>query len=151
MNQHSARIPDAAALPREPAIIVGKDDLERLRAIVESNLFGRDEEAAERLAAELDRAIVVAQDAVPPDVVTMSSRIVFEDSETGRQREITLCEPREADPSRGKISVLAPVAAALLGLRVGDSIDWPLPNGRRATLRITSVPYQPEAAGHIGR
>jgi regulator of nucleoside diphosphate kinase len=128
-----------AAFPHEPAIIVGKHDLERLRAVVESNLFGRDEEAAERLGAELDRAIVVPQDAVPPEIVTVGSRVVFEDADTGRTREVTLCEPRDADPSQGRVSILAPVGSALLGLGVGETIDWPLPNGRTGTFRIVAV------------
>jgi regulator of nucleoside diphosphate kinase len=141
MNLHRERTRETA-FPREPSIIIGKADLERLRAVVESNLFGRDEEAAERLGAELDRAIVVPQDAVPPEIVTMASRVVFEDADTGRTREITLSEPRDADPSQGRISILAPVGTALLGLGVGESIDWPLPNGRTGTFRIAAVNRQ---------
>ncbi len=124
---------------REPAIILGKEDVERLRAVVEAHAFGRDAAATERLEAELDRATIVPQAEVPPDVVTMNARIVFEDPEAGRRREITLSYPRDADPANGRISILAPVAMALLGLRVGDSIDWPLPGGRKATFRIASI------------
>lgn len=64
---------------------------------------------------------------------------------SGRPRQITLCEPRDADPSQGRISILAPVGTALLGLGVGDSIDWPLPNGRTGTFRIAAVSRQPGA------
>ncbi len=138
-NQNVAVRTKRAAPNREPAIILGKEDVERLRTVVEAHVFGRDEPAAERLEAELDRATVVPQAEVPPDVVTMNARIVFEDPEAGRRREITLCYPRDADPASGRISVLAPVAMALLGLRVGDSIDWPLPGGRKATFRIASI------------
>ncbi len=131
---------------RQPAVIVGSGDLARLRAVVEWHLSGRDREAAERLEAELDRAIVIPQEDLPPEIVTMDSCVVFEDVEAGRTREITLCYPREADPARGRISILAPVATALLELRVGDSIEWPMPDHRKATLRITSVLSQPDAA-----
>lgn len=143
-NQTVATRVRPAGSSREPAIIIGREDVERLRAVVEAHAFGRDEAAAERLEAELDRAVVVPQDEVPPDVVKMNARIVFEDPEAGRRREITLCYPRDADPASGRISVLAPVAMALLGLRLGDSIDWPLPGGRKATFRITSILEQPE-------
>ncbi len=139
----------ARSRPREPAIILGDADVARLRAVVEWYLSGRDREAAERLEAELDRAVVVPQRQVPPEIVTMGSRVLFEDAESGRRREITLSYPREADPASGRISILAPVAAALLGLRVGDSIDWPLPDGRKATLRIAAVLYQPESASDV--
>lgn len=128
-----------------PAIIIGDADLPRLREVVENHLCGRDRVAAERLEEELDRAVVVPQAQVPPRVATMEARIVFEETEHERRREITLCYPRDADPSRGRISILAPVASALLGLGVGDAIDWPMPDGRHATLRIASVLSRPEA------
>lgn len=132
-----------------PPIILGSDDMARLRAVVEAFLGGRDRIAAQRLEAELDRAIVVPQAEVPPEIVTMNSRVLFEDATTGRTREITLSYPREADPSDGRVSILAPVAAALLGLGVGDAIEWPMPDGRRSRLRIAEVLYQPEAAGDV--
>ncbi len=103
--------------------------------------------AAEQLELELDRAVVVPQDQIPPDVVTMRSRILFEDLETGRRREATLVYPEESDVDQSRISILAPVGVAVLGLKVGDTIEWPLPNARRARLRIVEVLYQPEAAG----
>ena len=118
---------------------------------MEAHASGRDEAAAERLEAELDRAAVVPQPEVPRDVVKMNARIVFEDPEAGRRREITLCYPRDADPARGRISILAPVAMALLGLRIGDSIDWPLPGGRKATFRIASIVAQPEEQSAASR
>jgi regulator of nucleoside diphosphate kinase len=55
--------------------------------------------------------------------------------------------PREADIDAGKISILVPVGSALLGLRVGQSIDWTLPGGRKRRYRVIAVPYQPEAEG----
>lgn len=70
---------------------------------------------------------------------------------TVRSRAITLCHPDEADPANGRISILAPVATALLGLGVGDTIDWPMPDGKTARLQITSVLYQPETAGEVHR
>jgi regulator of nucleoside diphosphate kinase len=33
----------------------------------------------------------------------------------------------------------------LLGLTVGDAIDWPIPGGRTTRVRVIAVPYQPEA------
>jgi regulator of nucleoside diphosphate kinase len=52
---------------------------------------------------------------------------------------VTLVYPSEANVEAGKISVLAPVGAALIGLRVGQSIRWPLPDGRERTLEVMSV------------
>lgn len=148
MQQQVAH-PSTGAQLREPAIILGNADLARLRAIVARRLDGRDHRAAERLEAELDRAIVVPQAVVPPEIVTMDSRIVFRDVGAGRSRVITLCQPDEADPATGRISILAPVATALLGLGVGDSIDWPMPGGMNVRLQVTSIVHRPEAAGDV--
>ena len=130
------------------AIHVTRQDLERLRGVVATHEAGRDAAAAQQLETELDRAVVVPSDELPADVVTMHSRVVFED-ETGRRRDVQLVYPWEAAPERGRISILAPVGVALLGLSVGQVIDWPMPNGRTASLRIVSVLYQPEAAGDL--
>ncbi|MNC89208.1 Regulator of nucleoside diphosphate kinase [compost metagenome] len=83
---------------------------------------------------------------IPRDVVTMNSRVVFENETTGERREVTLVYPHEADIDAGKISILVPVGSALLGLRVGQSIDWELPSGEKHRYRVIDVPYQPERA-----
>ena len=103
---------------------------------------------AANLAPELDRADIVPFRAVPADVVTMNSRVAFADETTGEFRIVTIVYPDEADPSEGKISVMAPVGSALLGLSVGQSIEWCFPDGRPRTLRVVELLYQPEAAGN---
>lgn len=85
----------------------------------------------------------------PGNVVTMNSRVVFKDEETSESREVSLVYPKDSDPQQGRISVFAPVGAALLGLSVGQTIDWPLPQGRLKRYRVVEVVYQPEAAGHL--
>jgi regulator of nucleoside diphosphate kinase len=132
-----------------PAVRITAVDMARLQAVVERHLEGSRAAAAEQLELELDRALVTPQDQIPPDVVTMRSRIHFEDMETGRRREATLVYPEEANIDQSMISILAPVGLAVLGLKVGDIIEWPLPNARLARLRILEVLYQPEAAGHF--
>jgi regulator of nucleoside diphosphate kinase len=132
-----------------PAVRITAVDMARLQAVVERHLEGSRAAAAEQLELELDRALVTPQDQIPPDVVTMRSRIHFEDLETGRRREATLVYPEEANIDQSMISILAPVGLAVLGLKVGDIIEWPLPNARLARLRILEVLYQPEAAGHF--
>ena len=100
-----------------------------------------------RLDEELERAVVVPSTAIPPNVVTMNSRFTFVDVQTDVATSVQLVYPSDADATRGKLSVFAPMGAALLGLSVGQSIAWVLPNGRKRTVRVTSVDYQPEAAG----
>jgi regulator of nucleoside diphosphate kinase len=95
------------------------------------------------LQRELDRAIVVSAEAVPPDVVTMNSRVLYTDESTGVRRLVTIVWPDEADGTNGRVSVLAPVGSALLGLSVGQSIEWEFPDGRRRRLRLEDVLSQP--------
>lgn len=117
-----------------PQIIVALEDRDRLlRLLVHSST-----ELAEQLGAELERARVVPADQVPPDVVVMESELEYEDAATGRRRSIQLVYPIDADAAAGKISVLAPLGCALLGLRVGQEIDWHMPGGDRR-LRVVRV------------
>ncbi len=146
---NSRAVIDQRFMTTPPALHITAEDMERLRAVVERHLEGSRAAAAEQLELELDRASVVPQGQIPPDVVTMRSRILFEDTETGRRREATLAYPEEANIEQSRISILAPVGLAVLGLKVGDIIEWPLPNARLARLRIMEVLYQPEAAGDL--
>lgn len=131
----------------ERRIFVTRQDLSRLHALIEGVAASRNVDAAEALESELSQAHVVDPAQIPADVVTMHSRVRFLDASNGNLREVTLVFPHEAAANEGRISILAPVGAALLGLRRGDSIDWPMPNGRKKTLQILDVTYQPEAAG----
>lgn len=100
----------------------------------------------ESLIEELDRAHIVPPKGIPADVVTMNSRVRLLDMSKGDELVYTLVFPRDADAATGKISILAPIGTAILGFRVGEVIEWPVPLGTRK-LRIEEILYQPEAAG----
>lgn len=118
-------------------LIITENDLRLLRMLKPHN----------ELQHELDRAIVVSSEAVPKGVVTMNSRVRYVDETTGERRLVQVVYPSEADASDGKVSVLAPVGAALLGLSVGQAIEWVFPDGTRRRLRVEDVSDQPESAG----
>ncbi|MCB9673350.1 MAG: nucleoside diphosphate kinase regulator [Alphaproteobacteria bacterium] len=130
-----------------PEIIVTESDHERLTAILRG--LPAQHAVAVLLRRELDRAEIVESMEVPGDVVTMNSQVVLEDPETGQRHHVTLVYPSAANFDVGRLSILAPVGAALLGLRPGQTIDWPLPSGRVRTIRVVSVDWQPEAAGEL--
>lgn len=138
--------PQRAATPR---LIVTEEDYDRLTGVVERYGSGRQPEPAEQLDAELARAKIVPRGQVPPNVVTMRSRVVVRDLATGRDREFTLVYPEEADAGQSRLSVLAPVGIAVLGLKEGDEIEWTLPGGDTTTIRVVSVGFQPEAEGRF--
>jgi regulator of nucleoside diphosphate kinase len=93
----------------------------------------------------LDRAEVVPSEDIPNDVVTMHSEVRITDLTADEERTFTLVYPVESDSTRGRISILAPIATALLGYRVGDTVEWKVPAGVRR-LRIDAILHQPEAA-----
>ena len=103
-----------------------------------------------RLRAELEGAIIVPRETVPHDVVRMNSRIRYLDESTGQRNEIEIVYPSDADPRAGKVSVLAPVGSALIGLSVGQQIDWDFPNGRSIRLRVEEVLAQQESLAAVG-
>jgi regulator of nucleoside diphosphate kinase len=127
-----------------PRIVLSRFDFAQLESILRNYGSRPDLDA---LRDELERAEIVEPESVPATVVTMNSSVRFLDEESGRESEITLVYPAFADIEANRISVLAPVGAALLGLSVGDSIDWPMPNSRTRSLKVVAVTYQPEAAG----
>ncbi len=130
-------------------VFVTRQDFDRLTQLLESHVSRRDKSALTALEEELGRASVVESTKIPADVVTMNSRVRFEDLDTGERSEVTLVYPQDGNVDEGKISVLAPVGSALLGLSVGQSISWPLPGVKTRNLRVVSVTYQPEAAGDL--
>jgi regulator of nucleoside diphosphate kinase len=125
------------------SILVTEQDFERLALLI----MHSNGPNALALEEELGRAEVVSQKEIPGDVVTMNSIVTFIAKDTGKESEIKLVYPKDADVTKGHVSVLAPVGIALIGLRVGQSIDWPMPNGQSRQLTVTGIKYQPEASG----
>ena len=131
-----------------PSITITRLDLQRLEHLLDSlEDFGP---GAVALQAELDRADVVGHDEVPAGVVTMNSRVHCREESSGKDYHLTLVYPQDAG-AEGTVSILAPVGSALLGLSVGQHIDWIAPGGKVLKLTLLAVEYQPEAAGEYQR
>lgn len=101
----------------------------------------------ETLEEILDMARVVSPEQVPQKVVTMNSKVQFEDTPAGEAGIVTVVHPGEMDAASGRISVLSPVGAALIGLSEGEETELPLPRGQTRRIRIMSVLQQPNAQG----
>lgn len=131
-------------------IYVTEFDYQRLSGMIERmrERNGVDKEYVNKLEAELDRAEIVAPKDIPANVITMRSKVRLKDLVSGETNVYSLVFPTEADSSEGKISVLAPIGTAILGYKLGDTIEWPVPSGLRR-LRVDKVLYQPEAAGNF--
>ncbi len=132
-----------------PDLLVSRLDCERIEALLEQPLA--DAAHASALRDELARAQILEPQAMPADVITMNSTARFREEESGEEREMTLVYPRDAHGEADRVSILAPVGTALLGLRVGQTIDWQVPGGRKVRLQVLAIRYQPEAAGEYHR
>jgi regulator of nucleoside diphosphate kinase len=122
-----------------------RDRLEELIAAAEE-FEDQNRKDLHDLQEELDRARIVEPKKVPPDVVTMNSRVLLRDVDTSEEMTYTLVFPKDADIDSGAISVLAPVGTAILGYSEGDVVEWQVPSGRRR-ISVEKILYQPEAAG----
>jgi len=134
-----------------PEIVMTNADLARLRRLLASSTDPRDLDAVELLGEEMARARAVLADEIPEDIVTMNSQVRYVDTTSGESRTVTVVYPEEADPRAGRVSVLAPIGCALLGLRVGQIIEWALPDGEVRSFLVEEVSYQPERAGELHR
>ncbi len=135
-------------LPKTASIYITEPDHQRLSGLIEltRQRNGVDREYLNKLEAELDRAEIVDPKDIPADVITMRSKVRLKDLVSGEANTYSLVFPTEADFSEGKISILAPIGTAILGYKLGDVIEWPVPSGLRS-LKVDEVLYQPEAAG----
>ncbi|MDX5406737.1 MAG: nucleoside diphosphate kinase regulator [Chromatiaceae bacterium] len=133
---------------KTPDITLSTTDFERLDKL----LAGLNDSTPgyDTLNQELERAILVEPAQLPADVVSMNSTVRFRLA-NGKQSTLTLVYPKDADGSGDKISILAPVGSALLGLKCGDTINWPLPGGDMSTINVEEVLYQPEREGAFHR
>jgi transcription elongation factor GreA len=73
------------------------------------------------------------------DRVTFASTVRLED-EAGKEVRYWIVGSDEADPTKGRISILAPLARTLIGKRVGDSVTAQLPGGKK-TFEILEVNF----------
>lgn len=118
-------------------------DHARLSRLLERQSGG----AGEDLQELLDFSDLVDPREMAPDVVTMNSRVLLADADSGQRQELTLCYPEQAQPADGRVSVLSPIGASLLGARVGSTVQWSPPAGAARRAQVLGLAYQPEAAG----
>jgi regulator of nucleoside diphosphate kinase len=116
-------------------LVVKESDYERLLGLIEKSAS----EIARQLEDELSRAEVVDDNCYPGDAVCMGSKVEFVDLNTDKKSELILVYPRQASVDDMRVSILTPMGSALIGMRIGGVIDWVLPNGKTARIKILSI------------
>jgi regulator of nucleoside diphosphate kinase len=131
-----------------PSTFLTTKDVEKLRDLIREAYHTeyRGSDYLKLLSAEMEKASVVDPDQIPADVITLNSTARLIDQDTDEEMVYTLVFPEDADPSQGKISILAPIGTAMLGYKVGDTFEWDTPGGKRI-IHVREVLYQPETSG----
>lgn len=106
------------------SIVISKSDYSRI-----SELLMKLNQINSSLAEEIERAQVVGDEELPADVVRVGSIVRFKDVETQQISTLTLVYPEESSSQENRVSILAPVGSALIGLRPGQVIEWAIPRG----------------------
>ncbi|QMU29676.1 nucleoside diphosphate kinase regulator [Adhaeribacter radiodurans] len=129
-------------------IYITDRDYLRLQSLVQLVHITRGPQIIKALSTVLKRAKVIASEQIQKDIITMNSRVRIKELKNSEEMEIKIVYPKDAHLPKGRISVLAPVGTAVLGCKVGDEIDWLLPQGT-VTYKIEELIYQPEAGGDL--
>ncbi|MBU2574706.1 MAG: GreA/GreB family elongation factor [Elusimicrobia bacterium] len=131
------------------ALYITKPNCERLRKYLSSGGANgsRDRGSPEMLGEEIRKRKIVDSRKIAPDIVTMNSRVKLKDIDTNEEMLVTLVFPDDSNIEQGKLSVLSPIGAAVLGHSLGDIIERKVP-ARVRRIQIEEICYQPEAAGN---
>ncbi|NLO97556.1 MAG: nucleoside diphosphate kinase regulator [Peptococcaceae bacterium] len=127
-------------------IYITETDKHKLLKIIDKTKYDqpKNKEILNELEKEINRAVVIAPDQLPGDVISMNSKVLlaFGDEE----EEYTLVYPEDADISQNRISVLSPIGTAILGYSEGSVIEWKVPDGI-VKITVKKILFQPEASG----
>lgn len=121
-------------------LILRMDDYKLLTSYL-NNWYGNtlvERKSAQELQEELKRARLVDKEDFPSDTVRLNSRVKIKADGRDEVMELMLVMPDKADMKERKISVVAPVGAALIGFRQGQRVSWQVPSGKR-TFTILEV------------
>lgn len=127
-------------------IYITETDRDRIRKLIEEELdIGhRMSSSIKTLEREINSATIVPSRQLPRNVISMNSRALL--CLNGRNVEVALVYPQDADWAAGKLSVFSPIGTAILGYGEGDRVTWDVPSGT-TEIHISKILYQPEAAG----
>lgn len=121
-----------------PPIKIRQSDSQRLAQLAEAAAETAPD-TADFLAGEIERATVIPDTMSLAGVVGMESDVIFRDDATGLQKQVKLVYPKSADIGEGRISVLTPIGAALIGLSAGQAISFETPSGELRSLTVLEV------------
>lgn len=88
---------------------------------------------------DMIRHAKIIEDSSNNNVVQIGKTVTFIELPDGDKEQYQIVGSAEADPFEGKISNESPIAASLLGAKLKDEINVPLPNGNEMKVKIVSI------------
>ena len=131
-------------------IYITQHDLQRLKKLLndipeESHHHNF---SVQELINEMNRAIIISPKEVPENVITMNSRVLLRDVESGKDMTLWLVFPDKMDAVKNPVSILSPLGTAMIGYKVGDDFTWESPTGKKQ-IEVLDILYQPERVGNF--
>lgn len=122
-------------------VILGEEDFRMLKKFSEQ--FSSNAKSHEMtLSYELNRAIVVEDDVLPPSCIRLNSYVKVRELTSNKEMEFSIVLPAYSNFKENKISVLTPMGSALIGLCKGEKVEWKMPGGMKS-LEILEVIQNP--------
>jgi regulator of nucleoside diphosphate kinase len=110
-------------------IILSKGDYVLLTSFIRNHASGFSNYSLKKLAIELQSAKVVSTEKLPKDSVRLNSEVKIKEAGQEETIHVKLVMPSEADINKKRISIFAPLSAALIGYRKKDVVEWEMPSG----------------------
>lgn len=117
-------------------VVLCEDDYKKLSGLLNVSALNPADEMT--LAHEINRAIVVRNEAFPPNTIRINSLVKILDKGSNKEREFIIVMPEDVNIREKKISIFTPMAAAIIGFRIGDDVVWKMPSGLK-NLKIMDV------------
>lgn len=118
---------------QQQALLLSKDDPVTQQALAP---LGRD---LRYLETRLENVILIDPTTQPKDTVLFGTTVNVEDEE-GNPHQFTIVGEDEADIALNKVSWVSPIAKALIGHKVGETVSWQRPAGN-LNLEILAISY----------
>lgn len=87
------------------------------------------EERIGKLENTLRNAVVISDEDISLDSVSVGTKVTLKDMEYDEEVEYSIVGSAEADPYEGRISNESPVGSTLIGSKVGDIVSIQVPDG----------------------
>jgi regulator of nucleoside diphosphate kinase len=126
-------------MAKAPETFICADDAAAIARLLHDDAAAQAAEARDDLAEKLREANIVPRRALPRGIVRLDSQVLYEELPSGARRQVAIVNPRHANATLGRVSVLSPIGRALLGNAVGAVVEVPLPAARSLLVRIVDI------------